>query len=138
MANEIDRAEETAVHAAQAMIRVVNFGDSVLEALTKAVAEVPESPLRPGSRVRLSTQDARLIGRYATPANLGETRIQRYLYSLFSLTAGSAPQSKNIYPFLLVSLVNAEGRPPLLVYGLIEKLEGREEKAKYFCEYFLL
>ena len=43
-----------------------------------------------------------------------------------------------MHPFLLVSLVNIEKRPPGIVYGIIEKIKGHEKTDKDFVDFFLL
>ena len=86
----------------------------------------------------VSTQDARVIRRYTKSRSYGEARVQRYLYSLFSIPPDLFNTPEDQHPFLLVSLVNVECRPPSLIYGIVKKIEGNEKTDKDFVEFFLL
>ena len=135
MDSHLEKANRTAVDAGKAMIKLFDFAASVLEELSKGVED--SSGLKVGryDRVRLSTQEARVIQRYTNSRNKGDSRVQRYVYSLFSPVERSEDPC---FPFLLVSLVNVEGRPPCIVYGIVQKVEGRARTDREYCEYFLL
>ena len=135
---DLNKAEQTAVDAAKAMIKVFDFAASVLEELSKAVAEATDLKLGQYDAVRLSTQDARVIRRYTKSRSYGEARVQRYLYSLFSIPPDLFKTPEDQHPFLLVSLVNVESRPPSLIYGIVKKIEGNEKTDKDFVDFFLL
>lgn len=136
MGTDLQKANLTAVDAGKAMIRIFDFAASVLEELSRGVED--SSGLKVGryDRVRLSTQEARVIQRYTNSRNKGDSRVQRYVYSLFSPVERSEDHLR--FPFLLISLVNAEGRPPGIVYGIVQKIEGKARTNREYCEYFLL
>jgi hypothetical protein len=138
MGTDLKKAEQTAVDAAKVVIKVFDFATSILEELSKAIADSSELKLGKYDQTRLGIQDARVIKRYTKSRSYGETRFQRYIYSLFSIPHEPAISPINRYPFLLVSLVNVESRPPGIVYGLIKKIEGQEKTEKDFLEFFLL
>jgi len=137
MQSDLEKAEQTAVDAAKAMIKVFDFAISVLEELSKAVADASGLKLGRYDQVRLSMQDARVIRRYTKSRSYGEARVQRYIFSLFSIPIDSMKTAISRYPFLLVSLVNAEKRPPSIIYGVIDKIAGKEKTDKDFVEFFL-
>ena len=139
MASDLERAKQTAVNAAKAVIKIYDFAASVLEELAKAVDE--ESELKLGRYPLYNAlMDARVIRRHTKSRSLGESKLCRYIFSRFSLPQSSGSELDRgplCVPFILVSLVNKEHRPPEIVYGVIEKIEGKEDD-RVFCQYFLL
>lgn len=138
METDLQKAERTAVDAARAIVKIFDFAYSVLEPISKSVAE--NSGLKGAHQdyVRLSIQDARLIRRLIKSRSYGETRLQRYLYSSFSIPSDTPKSQKEDTPFILVSLVNSEERPPSICYGIIGKIEGREKRDRDYLDCFLL
>ena len=138
MGDKLLKSEETAVAAARAMIKTFDFAYSILEELSKTIAETTELRINQSDICRLSTQDARLIRRHTRSRSYGEARIQRYLYSLFSIPDSHMRPNGNSYPFVLISLANKEGRAPHICFGILTKLQGEEKTDKDFLECFLL
>ncbi|MBW1668484.1 MAG: hypothetical protein JRJ66_10610 [Deltaproteobacteria bacterium] len=138
MENDLEKAERTAVDAAKAVVKTFDFAYSILGEISKSIAETSSLKVGQHNFVRLSTQDARLIRRHTKSRSYGESRIQRYLYSLLSVTGETAKSPKDRHPFILVSLANTEGRPPSICYGIIRKLEGQEKSDKDYLDCFLL
>ena len=130
----LTKAEKTAVDAAKAMIKIFDFSESVLEALSRAVTEASGLKVGKYDLVKLSTQDARVIRRYTKSQSHGESRVQRYIYTLYS----SPSSKKKLLPFILISLVNKDGLPPGIVFGIVEKIQGEEKTDNDFIGYFLL
>jgi len=134
MEQNIEKAENTAINAAKAYIKLLDFAASVISALAQSVElntdlKIKEQPLR------YSGQSANYIKRYTKSKSLGELQIRRYIYTLFEAIK---KKGSDFIPFLLISLVNNESRPPNIVFGLLKKIEGEEKTIKDFCEFYLL
>ena len=138
MGSYLEQAEQTAVDAANAIMKLLDFASSVLEELAKAVADVSGLRFAKDNIARLNMQDARVIRRYTKPRSLGEVRIHRYIYTVYSIPSEQSYSTKDLHPFLLISLVNREERPPEVIYGIVQKIEGEEKSDRDFIEYFLL
>lgn len=138
MESNLEKAEQTAVDAAKAMIKVFDFASSVLEEISKSITEISDLKVGQYDLVRLSTQDARLIRRHTKSRSYGEARVQRYIYTLLSIPGDVVRSPKDRHPFVLVSLANAEGRPPSICYGIVRKMEGQEKTDKDYLDCFLL
>jgi hypothetical protein len=138
MDSYLEQAEQTALDAANAIIKLLDFSSSVLEELSKAVADVSGLKFAQYNIARLNMQDARVIRRYTKSRSLGEVRVHRYIYTLYSMPSEKTYSTRDLYPFLLISLLNKEERPPEVVYGTIQKIAGEEKSDKDFIEYFLL
>ena len=138
METNLEKAERTAVDAARAMIKTFDFASSVLEETSKSVAETSGLKVGKYDLFRLSTQDARLIRRYTKSRSYGEARVQRYMYSLFSIPSDMVESSRDIHPFILISLVNVEARAPSICYGIMRKIQGHDQNHQGFLDCFFL
>lgn len=138
MWSELEKAERTAVDGAKAVIKTFDFAYSILEEVSKSIVETSDHKAGQYDVCRLSTQDAKLIRRHTKSRSYGEARIQRYLYTLFSIPEEDKKSPKERHPFLLASLVNKEGRPPYLCFGIIRRTEGKEKTERDYLECFLL
>lgn len=139
MTTDLQRAEQTAVNAADAMVRILDYAVSVLDELLRAVAKVSGLRLARSDAVRFSNRDPLVIRRYVEDAGPGASKVQRFAFGLFTVPFQLAKSTKSqAMPFMMISLVNREGRPPSLLYGLIKDREGRVRTEEQFGEYVLL
>lgn len=140
MTTDLQRAERTAVNAADAMVRILDYAVSVLDELLRAVAKVSGLRLARSDAVRFSNRDPLVIQRYVEDAGPGASRVQRFAFGLFTVPfqfAGPNKAKSKAMPFMMISIVNREGRPPSLLYGLIKDREGRVRTEEQFGEYVL-
>lgn len=123
------KAEETAVNAVKAIIKIYDFTASVLVELARNIRDLTGFKIGRYNYLRHPKQDQRVLKRYLkNPQSFGEIWVKRYFSTLFSLDTDK-------FPFLLASLINSEMRPPALIYGVLQKLDGQDT---YFCDYYFL
>jgi len=65
-------------------------------------------------------------------------RIQRDIYSLFSIPDSDAKTNEDRHPFITIFLVNKECRALHICYGIITTLQGQEKADRDFLECFML
>jgi hypothetical protein len=140
MADELKKAEQTAAEAAAAMVRVLDFGITVVNELAKTIVSLSTLRKTRAEPVRYSMRDPYVIHRYTQGKGEGEALLHRYLFSYFVVPFDvlTAAGGGRIIPFVLASLVSDERRPPSLVYGMLRNAAGRERNEESFLEHYLL
>ena len=140
MSSELRKAEQTALDAARATARLINFANAVLRELATAVATHNRFRMLRTDPVRVSTGEQPLLLRYARAKTAGDLLPLRYLFAPFVAPHAKlqAAGSERVQPFVLASLINSEERPPSVVYGFLRDTEGRERHEEIFLEHFVL